>query len=231
MQHRPKRCVARCDRLSMTVFVRSRAHTQTKFMHGSDKDAATAHMLRNPRPAATKSKLWVLLPLWMPHVLHVTVDEDGNQAEWLSSVQRTHASRDRNTTHACGSWLSSRGVSECQQGEHSPQLDRFSVLVVGSICVVRVCDLVCELNANVVEHVWQCVPRQAHCVRVRATAGALRESARLYVCVKGEGFRWWDWQSSAHPSHQSSCPWTPCCSFRHNSMSFAINIHDQRGND
>jgi hypothetical protein len=107
MQHRPKRCVACCDRLSMTVFVRSRAHTQTKCMNGSDKGAATAHMPRNPRPAATNSKLWVLLPLWMPHALHVTVDEDGNQAEWQSSVQRTHASRDRNTTHACGSWLGS----------------------------------------------------------------------------------------------------------------------------
>jgi hypothetical protein len=55
----------------------------------------------------------------------------------------------------------------------------------------------------------------ATCVAVRATAGAQRESACLYVCVKGEGFRWWDWQSSAHPSHQSSCPWTPSCSFRH----------------
>jgi len=47
-------------------------------------------MPRNPRPAATKSKLWALLPLWMPHALHVTVDEDGNQAE-MASKRAAHA--------------------------------------------------------------------------------------------------------------------------------------------
>ena len=129
----------------------------------------------------------------------MVIKQNGNQA----CSAHTHHAIELPHMHAGRGWAREECRSARRENTHPNLTVSLCWWSVPSV-LSGVCDLVCELNK-----------RCAACVAVRATAGALRESACLYVCVKGEGFRWWDWQSSAHPSHQSSCPWTPSCSFRH----------------